>query len=34
MSVGAFYLYRNNNSSADEFGFRVNQYGIQGTLTF
>jgi uncharacterized protein (PEP-CTERM system associated) len=33
-SVGAFYLYRRNSSSADEFGFRVNQFGVQSTLTF
>ena len=33
-TVGAFYLYRNNNSTSNEFGFRVNQYGVQGTLTF
>ena len=34
MTVGAYYLHRQNNSAAANFSFRDNQFGVRASFTF
>jgi hypothetical protein len=34
MTVGAYYLHRQNNSALSSFGFRDNQVGVRASITF